>query len=158
MATEEELYAKFGRTAEAAQLFETDLGTILLAIEGLENGWLVTPDANAAKVALQSIEAQTLGNLLKRLRGKVEVNDHLEEIFSSALMERNSLNHGWFENHNFKINSAEGRAEMIADLQAKQQKLLLAWKMAQQLAASLTEFVVEWLKKNRNVERPTEGG
>ena len=38
MATREEVYAKFGLTAEAAQLFETELGTILLAREGEERG------------------------------------------------------------------------------------------------------------------------
>lgn len=39
MTTREQVYAKFGLTAEAAQLFETDLGTMLLALKGEERGW-----------------------------------------------------------------------------------------------------------------------
>ena len=34
MATRDDLYAKFGATAEAAQLFETELGTLLLVASG----------------------------------------------------------------------------------------------------------------------------
>ncbi len=39
MATREEVYQKFGVTAEAAQLFETELGTLLLGAQGVNNGW-----------------------------------------------------------------------------------------------------------------------
>jgi hypothetical protein len=35
MASRDDLYCKFGVTAEAAQLFETELGTLLLAARGL---------------------------------------------------------------------------------------------------------------------------
>ena len=41
VATRDELYAKFGVTAEAAQLFETELGPLILCVRGLEEGWQV---------------------------------------------------------------------------------------------------------------------
>jgi hypothetical protein len=37
MASRKQVYAKFGVTAEAAQLLETELGTLHLAQCGLEN-------------------------------------------------------------------------------------------------------------------------
>ena len=43
------LYAKFGITAEAAQLFETELGTVLLSAQGLEHGWHIAPDRKKAR-------------------------------------------------------------------------------------------------------------
>ena len=48
MTTCEQVYAKFGLTAEAAQLFETELGTILLAREGEERGWHVNANPEQA--------------------------------------------------------------------------------------------------------------
>lgn len=61
MATRKELYAKFGETAEAAQLFETELGTLLFVLSAFENGWHVTPDPKAARKTLDQIEAPPLG-------------------------------------------------------------------------------------------------
>jgi len=52
MADRRELYAKYGIAAEAAQLFETELGTLLLALRGLENDWHLVPDGAAAKAVL----------------------------------------------------------------------------------------------------------
>ena len=41
MATRDQLYAKFGITAEAGQLLETELSTLLLCERAIENGWRV---------------------------------------------------------------------------------------------------------------------
>ena len=94
MAIRDELYAKFGITAEAAQLFETELGTLILSLCGLESR------------------------------------------FSSALRARNRLIHGFYERHNFKIQTDAGRDEMIADLEAIHEELFQAW----QVAGVLTEI------------------
>lgn len=53
MASRDELYAKFGMTAEAAQLFELELGTLLLCVRGLEAGWHVLPDGATATEVLR---------------------------------------------------------------------------------------------------------
>jgi hypothetical protein len=42
------LYAKFGITAEAVQQFETELGTLLLLLRGIEKGWHIAPDGEQA--------------------------------------------------------------------------------------------------------------
>ena len=49
MMDRHELYAKYGIAAEAAQLFETELGTLLLCLRALDNGWHLVPDGEAAR-------------------------------------------------------------------------------------------------------------
>ena len=143
MATREELYAKFGITAEAAQLFETELGTLLLSVNAIENGWHVTPDPVNARKALDQIEAQTLGRLLGVLKGKVAFDEHLVERFASALKARNRLNHGFYQRHNFKIQTDEGRDVMIADLEELHEELFQVWRMALALTATMGELVAK---------------
>lgn len=151
MATRDELYAKFGITAEAAQLFETELGTLLLSVSAIENGWYVTPDPVNARKVLDQIEAHTLGRLLGALKGKVAFDEQLAERFASALKARNRLNHGFYERHNFKIQTDEGRDVMIADLEELHEELIQVWRMASGLTAVMAELVT----KLRN-DQPTE--
>jgi len=126
MATREELYEKFGITAEAAQLFETSLGTILLAATGLKNGWHTAPDPEAGKIALQSIESRTLGQLLHKLRSAVDIDDETIALFQNALRTRNGLMHGFYERHNFSIQTDDGRDQMLDDLEAMHDELFTA--------------------------------
>ncbi len=49
MANLDDVYRKFGEAAEAAQLLETELGNILLAIEGSEKGLLERQDKELAR-------------------------------------------------------------------------------------------------------------
>lgn len=151
MATREELYAKFGITAEAAQLFETELGTLLLSVTAIENGWYVAPDPVNARKALDQIEAHTLGRLLRVLKGKVSFDEHLAERFASALKARNRLNHGFYERHNFKIQTDEGRDAMIADLEELHEELFQVWRIASGLTVAMSELVTEILN-----DQPTE--
>lgn len=130
MATREELYAKFGITAEAAQLFETELGTLLLCARGLERGWHVVPDGESARDLLSEIDRSTLGALLSKLKKYVELDGDLLARFSSALGARNRLNHGFYERHNFKIQTDEGRDEMMTDLELLHDELFGAWQIA----------------------------
>ena len=142
MATRDEVYAKFGVTAEAAQLFETDLGSLLLAVNALEHDWLAAPDPQMATQVFDQIEAQTLGRLIGALRGKVKFDDDLEERFASALKARNRLNHGFYERHNFKILTDEGRDAMLVDLEELHEELHQAWQVAHAIAASVIEVAL----------------
>ncbi|WP_374292783.1 hypothetical protein [Paenirhodobacter enshiensis] len=143
MATRKELYAKFGETAEAAQLFETELGTLLFVLSALENGWHVTPDPKAARKTLDQIEAHTLGRLLGALKGKIAFDEHLSERFALALNARNRLNHGFYERHSFKIQTEEGRDVMIADLEDLHDELFQSWQLASGLTSSMAEVVAK---------------
>ncbi len=143
MATREALYAKFGETAEAAQLFETELGTLLLSLSALENGWHVTPDPVEARKTLDQIEAHTLGRLLGVLKGKISFDEHLAERFASALRARNRLNHGFYERHNFKIQTEEGRDVMIADMEELHEELFQVWRISSGLTEAMANIVIQ---------------
>lgn len=151
MASREELYAKFGITAEAAQLFETELSTLLLGIRGLEHGWAVAPDGERARAILDEIDRCTLGRQLATLKKYATLEDDLEARFSSALEARNRLTHGFYERHNFKIQTDEGRDEMIADLEVLHDELFNAW----QLAGGMTSIMLKILLEQR-LEAPRQ--
>jgi hypothetical protein len=141
MADRHELYAKYGIAAEAAQLFETELGTLLLALRGLENDWHLVPDGAAAKAVLDTIDRSTLGRMLNDLKRHITIEGDLEEGFSSALKARNRLMHGFFERHNFKIQTENGRREMIADLDRLHGELFAAWRAADNLTTIISAVV-----------------
>ena len=83
------MYAKFGVTAEAAELFETDLNTLLLAVHALNEGWHVQPNPEAAQKVADDLDAATLGALLNKLKSTVTFDDGLKDRFASALKTRN---------------------------------------------------------------------
>ena len=71
MASRDQLYAKLGITAEAAQLFETALGTVVLASKGHNNNWYVEQDPKAAAMALETIEIQYVGQSLGDVKTRI---------------------------------------------------------------------------------------
>lgn len=148
MATRDELYAKFGITAEAAQLFETSLGTVVLCAKGFNEGWHMTPDGDAATKALQDIDGSTLGRLLGKFRDELRIEPTIADQFSRALKVRNRLFHGFYERHNFKIQTAEGRDDMIADLEEMHEELFRAWRVAEGIAQVLHDAFMSWREAN----------
>ncbi len=143
MASREELYAKFGITAEAAQLFETELGTLLLCARGLASGWHVVPDGESGRDLLRDIDKSTLGGLLSKLKRHVELDEDLSARFASALAARNRLNHGFYEHHNFKIQTDEGRDVMMADLEALHDELYTAWRLAGAMTSLASAVIIQ---------------
>ena len=130
MTTRDELYRKFGETAEAAQLLEHELGTILLTIRGAEEGLLFGDKPTRAREILAKIDKSTLGQVLKQVGSRINSPQALEALFEGALNERNRLIHSFYREHNFKINTDEGRSIMIKDLETIHEKLLEAFKAA----------------------------
>jgi hypothetical protein len=138
MATRDDLYAKFGITAEAAQLFETELGTLLLCLQAQRERWHEMPDG-AAAAFLDQIDRKTLGRLLADVKLHVRFEDGAEEFFASALEARNRLIHGFFERHNFKIQTDDGRDKMVADLEELHIELFAAWQVASALSTTVSD-------------------
>ena len=149
MATRDELYGKFGIAAEAAQLFETELSTLLLAARGLEKGWHVAPDPESARKALDDIDASTLGMMLRHLKRATTIDDVITDKFASALKARNRLMHGFYERHNFKIQTDEGRDVMMADLEKLHDELFHAWQLASTMTGLTMKFFLEHQKKSK---------
>lgn len=141
MADRHELYAKYGIAAEAAQLFETELGTLLLGLRGLDEGWHILPDGEAAREVLDTVDRSTLGRLLNDLKRHITIEGDLEAGFATALKARNQLMHGFFERHNFKIQTEEGRRDMIANLDALHGELFAAWRAADKLTTIISAVV-----------------
>ena len=143
LATRDELYRKFGLAAEAAQLFETELSSLLLGAKGLENGWHIEPDPESTRKTLNQIDRHTLGKLLSELRLIVDFEDNLADRYVSALNARNRLTHGFFERHNFKIQTDDGRDEMIVDLETLHQELFIAWQITSTITKAMVEIISE---------------
>ncbi|MCA0050633.1 hypothetical protein LB577_27395 [Mesorhizobium sp. B283B1A] len=143
MATRDELYAKFGKAAEAAQLFETELGSLLLCARGLERGWHHEVDPDDARKVLDHIDRSTLGQLLGTLKNCVSLDYGLVDRFACALKARNRLVHRFYETHGFKIQTDEGRDAMVADLEVLHSELFNAWQAASKITAVATAFLLE---------------
>ena len=141
MATREEVYAKFGLTAEAAQLFETELDTILLAREGEERGWHLQADPEKAAEFYEKLNRKTLGQILASLREYLDLDEEVAASFELALKARNRLNHGFFERHNFAIWADSRRDAMIAELETMHSQLAHAYEIAQPAAMQLVSRI-----------------
>jgi hypothetical protein len=126
--TLDEIYQKFGQTAEAAQLLETQLGNMLLVSRGAEQGLFDEPNPEHASDLYSEINRHTLGQLIKRLKGTPQSLEMLESQLRNALQARNRLSHSFFREHNFRRNSDEGRALMLMDLESIHDALITAYK------------------------------
>jgi hypothetical protein len=123
----EDVYQKFGFAAKAAQLLETELGTMLLQHRCLAECLLAASDPARAADVLSSVNRHTLGQLLKSLNNRTQSLDALSYLMSAALRERNRLFHSFYRDHNFRRNSDEGREIMLSDLKAIHCSLLNAY-------------------------------
>lgn len=135
--TRDQVYLKFGQAAEAAQLFETSLGTLLLGMKGLEQGWCFAPNPSAAGIFLENLANDTLGALLKKLKRYDGVHTDLVSQFFDALKARNSLIHGFFLKHNLGFQTEAGRARMLEDLENIHSRLFDAWRIADAISATV---------------------
>ena len=127
MATLEDVYLKFGETSEAAQLLETELGTLLMMNRAEQTGLLDTPDSEKASDIYSSINRYTLGQLLTQLNKSGDEISHISELLLQALNERNRLSHSFYRQHNFRRNSDEGCEVMLKDLDETHDILLKAY-------------------------------
>ena len=128
MTTLNEVYCKFGETAEAAQLLETQLGTMLFALNASAENLFEAKNPERAAEILDGVNGHTLGQLLKRLGKTTDFLDSLESQLVQALGERNRLSHVFYRQHNLRRRSGEGRDIMLKDLEQIHDTLLNAYK------------------------------
>jgi hypothetical protein len=127
MPTLEAVFCKFGEVAEAAQLLETELGTLMLHVKGVEHDLYAGHNGELATEIYKEINKSTLGQLLKQVAKPAGFSEDLELLLAKALADRNYLFHSFYRKHNFRKNSEEGRAIMLADLETRHQRILDAW-------------------------------
>jgi len=120
MPTIDEIYCKFGFVAEAAQLLETELGTLLLHEQCVGEDLIEKPNSRVATDIYNKINKYTLGRLLKNSASKITSVKKLENLLSAALKERNRLSHSFYREHNFRLRaeSDEGRIIMFAEFES----------------------------------------
>lgn len=130
MLTIEDIYCKFGFVAEAAQLLETELGTLILREEAMSANLIESPNSSLATDIYKKINKYTLGALINNARNKVVTIEKLEGLLSAALVERNKLSHSFYREHNFRLRakSDEGRIIMFEDLDRMHNVILEAYK------------------------------
>ena len=68
MPTIEDIYCKFGFVAEACQLLETELGTLLLHEEAVDADLIENPNSGMATDIYKKINKYTLGRLIKNTK------------------------------------------------------------------------------------------
>jgi hypothetical protein len=142
MPSLDDVYRKFGEASEAAQLLETELGTLLLQIGAIEANLLQNPDSERATEIYRRINRQTLGQLIKSIGNAPDSLAHLDDLLAQALKARNRLAHSFYLRHNLRRNSEEGRAIMLEDLESIHDKLLKAYKAVMLLSGIDLDQVV----------------
>lgn len=159
MATLNEVYCKFGKTAEAAQLLETQLGTMLFALNASSENLFKAKNPERAAEILDGVNRHTLGQLLQRLGKTSDFLDSLESQLVQALGERNRFSHEFFRQHNLRRNSEEGRDIMLKDLEQIHDTLLNAYKAVMLLDGVDLDAMVATSesapKQNQLVKLPT---
>jgi len=130
MPTVDEIYCKYGFVAEAAQLLELELGTLLFYEEAVEADLIESPNSSMATGIYKKINKFTLGRLINNSKNKMDSVDELESLLSSALVERNRLSHSFYREHNFRLRAEpdEGRIIMLHDLERMHKIILDAYK------------------------------
>jgi hypothetical protein len=128
MPTFGDVYCKFGFAAEATQLLETQLGNMLLFHHAIEDDLIGGNNPERARVVWDSVNRQTLGQLLKSLNNQTQSLDRMNDLLLTALKERNRRFHSFYPSHNFRRNSEEGRLIMLQDLENIHTVLLDAYK------------------------------
>ena len=134
-----EVYTQFGIAAEMAQVLEVDAGNVALAVVALFTDVdKITPEQTEwFRTLIEDLSTRTLGRLLRSVKNLVTCDDNFVETVDEALIKRNYLMHRFFPYHNFALFSAEGRREMLAELDEIQQKLNLAHVMLSTLCDGL---------------------
>jgi hypothetical protein len=124
MPTLDDVYRKFGEVAEAAQLLETELGTMLLLFKGMEHDLFAGDKGELATEIYEKINKSTIGDILKKVSTAAGFSGDLQMLLARALADRNELIHSFYRKHNFRRNSDEGCAKMLEDLMSKHETIL----------------------------------
>lgn len=137
-----ELYAEFGIASEKAQVLEVAAGNLALGYLTL----FIKPDDVTSEITalfkgiINDINKKTLGQLLKKIRTQMNVDEFIETTLTKALDKRNYLSHHFFRTHNFAIDSEIGRAEMILELKEIQSILDKAHNMLDAMSSNLEKI------------------
>ena len=124
-----DVYAKFGETSEAAQLLETELGTLLFFSNAISENLIEIPNPDRAFEIYSSINRKTFGQLLHAFKKSSDEIDKIYSILNDARDLRNHLAHSFFLHHNIRLHSHEGRLIMIKCLDGIHEEIFDAYML-----------------------------
>ncbi|MFT7043646.1 MAG: hypothetical protein ACJAW7_002408 [Candidatus Azotimanducaceae bacterium] len=96
------LYYEFGRTAEMAQVMETEAGNYALTYASLvfHPATITDEERIFFKNLMEDIDRRTFGNLMKQIKKTANVDDSILNTVDHALERRNYLTHEFYRHHN----------------------------------------------------------
>ncbi|WP_185814680.1 hypothetical protein [Xanthomonas sp. SS] len=143
MSSRSEVYEAAGRALESSQLFEFELGTALLALDALESNGFIRQSSDAYSRLRTAVDGLTLGKSLKRIKGRLALDEDLESIFQEALDARNFLAHHLFKRNSLAILEPDGRMELVSEIAIVSSKVKSAYAAAQGIAHALATKAVQ---------------
>jgi len=138
----DDLYAKFGRTAEMAQVMELEAGNLGLSyvLIAFDVNNLTNDQKLFLKSLSEDINRRTFGNLINILKQTMNIDQTIKDTIDSALEKRNYLTHRFFRTHNFAIHSAKGRVKMIEELSDLHEAFSFAHTLLNGMTHTLNEL------------------
>ncbi|WP_036041563.1 hypothetical protein [Bradyrhizobium yuanmingense] len=147
MASRERVYEEAGRLLELANLLETELGTALIALDALDTGSFLNPDADAYTRLVAAIEGRTLGASLHAIKKRLSITGDLEALFDDALKARNFMAHRLFPHYGLKLLDDGGRDNMVEHMESLHKTIWRAYTAAQHMAGLLVTSVQALAKR-----------
>lgn len=109
-----EVYAYFGVAVFHAQVLEYGIINAMVILRFPERDRITRQDID---VFMADEFRQTLGKLIRHLKGRTVLPTGLEEVLSEALRTRNWLCHNYFRERVDEFMTFEGRRTMIVELE-----------------------------------------
>jgi hypothetical protein len=140
-----ELYYEFGRAAEMAQLMETEAGNLALVYATMlvDTSNITAEQREFFRALVQDVNKRTFGNLFRQIQKLGQIDDGILATVNDALEKRNYLTHKFFRNHNFAIQSVEGRQAMLDDIREIHASLSLAHAVLSGMTGSLSQLLAK---------------
>jgi len=153
IAKDDMLYAHFGATALAAQVFEQNVSLALLMHSTRENviEVLSVTDGTRLTILRESLDKQTLGKLVRCFQKHFAIDEETATELSRALSLRNALMHGYFPRNAQRMQSRAGREAMIAELEAHTETLWRATTIVAPFVSDEAEEVIILLKQQASI-------
>ena len=95
------------------------------------------------RVLVQDVNTRTFGNLFQQIQKMGQIDDGIIATVNDALEKRNHLTHKFFRQHNFTIDSLEGRRTMLAELGEIQGSMSLAHATLSAMTGSLSQLLAK---------------
>lgn len=149
MASREQVYEDAGRLLELANLLETELGTALIALDALDTGSFLNPDADAYTRLVTAIDGRTLGASLRAIKKRLSITGDLEALFDDALEARNFMAHRLFPHYGLTLLDDGGRDNMVEHMDRLHKTIWRAYTAAQNMAAQLVSAVMLLANKGK---------